>query len=386
MRISVTGITKKYPSPEVTPAVVVDYFRWPLATTGLKRRFLGNLSAFTVAYKLLSVPPPPKSLKNHPQSIGRRVKILLQKVTVTREKLYEMYWKQQKSIRQIARLHGISCETVWRQMNKHGIARRDKNVAVKLALTSPEVRRRMSLKLRKKFVAYRSSSLAYLLGVLLGDGYVCKVRKTRGGHTYLMGLCVKDRIFAEKFAKTLSKIRLNPYIHTEKRGFHRVRATSVDFYEWYKSLSLEQIRELINGFERQFVCGFYESAGSISLDKSGMLYIQIRNKRRELLSMIQDILDGWGIETRLRGPYMWDCFTLAIYGKNRVERFLKNIKPCIKTWPKGHLKKGRFVRLVEDISHLPKGLEPSSLLSWRKEADFSGKWAQRSCEQREKRR
>lgn len=295
-------------------------------------------------------------------------------VTITREGLYEMYWKQQKSIRQIARLHGISCETVWRRMNKHSIARRDKNVAVKLALTSPEVRRRMSLKLRKKFVAYRSSALAYLLGVLLGDGYVCKVRKTRGGYTYLTGLCVKDRIFAEKFAKTISKIGLNPYIHAEKRGFHRVWATSIDFYEWYKSLSLEQIRELINGFESQFVCGFYESEGSISLDKSEMLYIQIRNKRRELLSMIQDILDSWGIETRLRGPYMWDCFTLAMYGKNRIERFLMNIKPCIKTQPKGRLEKGRFVRLVEDISRIPEGLGPSSSSSRRKEADFSGRW------------
>ena len=279
---------------------------------------------------------------------------------VTRETLYEMYWKQQKSIRQIARLLGISCETVWRQMNKHGMPRRSKNLAVKLALTSPEVRRRMSLSLRRKFTSYRSPFLAYSLGVLLGDGYVCKVRKTRGGHTYLIGLCVKNRTFAEKFAKTLSKIGLNPHVHTERSGFYRVRAISVDFYERYKSLSLEQIRELINGFESQFVCGFYESEGSISLDKSGMLYIQIRNKCRELLSMIRDILDSWGIETRVRGPYSSDCFTLAIYGKNHVERFLKNVKPCIKTLPKGpqHV----------DTSHLLKGLEPSSILNCRKEA------------------
>jgi hypothetical protein len=60
VRISVAGITEQYRSSEITSAAVADYFRCPPVTTGLKRHFLGNLSAFTVAYRLLSAPSLPQ--------------------------------------------------------------------------------------------------------------------------------------------------------------------------------------------------------------------------------------------------------------------------------------------------------------------------------------
>ena len=45
---------------------------------------------------------------------------------------------------------------------------------------------------------------------------------------------------------------------TDSRGMYQVRASSANFYEWYKSLDLNQVVSLIQGYEKPFVRGFYE--------------------------------------------------------------------------------------------------------------------------------
>lgn len=80
--------------------------------------------------------------------------------------------------------------------------------------------------------------------------------------------------------------------------------------------------------------GFYESEGSVSKHMTGNLRIRMANKCVELLKMVRDILAGWGIDSRLYGPDDNDCFTLSVYGTERVNRFLSMVKPCIKTRPR----------------------------------------------------
>lgn len=250
-----------------------------------------------------------------------------------RLELYRLYIEENKSIRQIARLYGVSRPTISRWMNKHGIARRDLGSAIRLGMSSPEVRKRLSIKLQRKFMARPSPALGYVLGVVLGDGYVCKLSKFRN---HWVGLGVKAKPFVEKFARMLRSIGLRPSrIYVDKKGLYHLRATSVDFYEWFKLLDLEKIRTFIRGFEKWFVCGIYESEGSISeRNDTGELYIRIYNKRKELLSMIQEILKDWNIESRLYGPDKTDCFILYMYGNGYVKKFLCVIKPCIKTNPR----------------------------------------------------
>ena len=146
--------------------------------------------------------------------------------------LHKLYWKDGKSLYQIAQLYGVCYDTVWKWMKRHAIPRRDVGTAVKLALSSPEVRRKMSISHRRKFVFRPIPASAYTLGVLLGDGYVCKTKF----NDCIVGLAVKKRMFAEKFRMTLKEMRLKPYnIYTDGKGTHYVRARSADFYEWYKS-------------------------------------------------------------------------------------------------------------------------------------------------------
>lgn len=251
-----------------------------------------------------------------------------------RDELYKLYWIDNKSLNQIARLYRVSHSTVACWMERLSIARRDLSSARKLWASCPEGRRhlrKLGMIKRKKLITFPSPVLSYVLGSVLGDGCVWKHNPpSGGGYRYRVTLCVKNRAFAEKFAVALKKIGLNPNICTRKDGLHQVQATSIAFYEWYKSLSPKQISSLIRGFEDRFVCGFYESEGSVYVHR-GRLRVNIRNKRKELLAIVQNALSNWGIKHQVYGPYENDILTLVIYGDERVEKFLNIVRPCIKT-------------------------------------------------------
>ena len=101
------------------------------------------------------------------------------------DKLCGLYWTSNKSLRQIARLYETSDTTIIRWMKRYGIARQDKSAA-KHWLSFYEAR----IKLRKKFVAYPSETLVYVLAVLPGDGFVCKHKPSKH---YQIGPTLKVR-------------------------------------------------------------------------------------------------------------------------------------------------------------------------------------------------
>jgi intein/homing endonuclease len=87
----------------------------------------------------------------------------------------------------------------------------------------------------------------------------------------------------------------------------------------------------IQGHERSFVQGFYESEGYVGIHrKSGRLYIQISNTRREALSLIQDILYKWNIESKIYSLNENEYFRLTVWGDERVKEFLRITKPALK--------------------------------------------------------
>lgn len=267
---------------------------------------------------------------------------LMRKPLGTREELHKLYWIDNMSLGQIARMYGVTTPTVIRRMKMYGIARRDRSTARKLAV-SPEARIMASMRSRRKIHTNPGPIQAYTLGVLFGDGYVFVQHKPSSGkRSYQVGLHVKDRLFADEFAEALRNIGLNPWIYTDRKGFHYVHATSANFYDWCKSFYLDgkspdikRLRSFIEGFELHFVRGFYESEGSISKHKTGELRIRMANKCVELLKMVRDILASWGIDSRLYGN---DFFTLSVYGTERVNRLLSVIRPGIKTKPRQCLK------------------------------------------------
>jgi len=254
------------------------------------------------------------------------------KRTVTKEELQRLYYDEELSLNEIARLYGVSRTTVIRWMNRHGIKRRNKREATKLFYRKhPEVKEKISEKARKPINLSSSKALAYILGVLLGDGCVYKDSKWR----HVIKLRVTDKAFAESFMRALREIGLNSRLDIEQRkGYSRevyvVRAFSASFYDFYSSLSLEDIRKLVSGYELDFVRGFYESEGSIGRRVDGRPRIRITNNDLELLRLVKDFMEDLGIRCFIYSHSNGRAFVLEITGRSRVRKFLDMVKPHIK--------------------------------------------------------
>ncbi len=103
-----------------------------------------------------------------------------------------------------------------------------------------------------------SSKLAYVLGVLNGDG--CIVREHH--YNYDIELLVKDYAFAETFSKAmailLNKKYMEPYwskSHKKWRIYYRSKA----FYQWYKNQTLQMLKQHIE-YNKDTVASFLRGA------------------------------------------------------------------------------------------------------------------------------
>lgn len=176
-----------------------------------------------------------------------------------------------------------------------------------------------------------SPALSYLLGVLLGDGWVTTVPKWNVSR---VGLEAKDKEFVDCFGENLRKIGLNPLpIYLEKRNVYRVLANNKRFVQWYKGLSLQEIEQIANKHPIGFIRGFYESEGCFYVHPRGGWILHIFNKKKDLLEMSRRILSNLGIEMKLskcRGePHL--MYSLHLWGRVKIQKFFEQIKPVIKT-------------------------------------------------------
>lgn len=199
-----------------------------------------------------------------------------------------------------------------------------------------------------------SPHLSYVLGSLLGDGFLYKHKGA-----YLICLKVKSELFAKSFQGNLVEIGLKSSLYHDRRcDMWHVTAYSRLFYIWYKSLGIEPQRgpkqgigsvwDVIRPYPIDFVRGFYEAEGSYShticervvirganlSEKYNQYTLSIGNTNLELIGIVQNILDSSGFNTRLSKKILpskkifGQIFIKG--GKVGVNRFFELIKPCIK--------------------------------------------------------
>ena len=139
----------------------------------------------------------------------------------------------------------------------------------------------------------KKSDLAYIKGVLCGDGWTYNNKKT---WKYNVGLGCKDKEFALKFKASLEKIGLRMWFgYDEKHGWRTIGNSKL-LYLWNENTNYD-------GFKTKkeitsFLEGFYESDGTSSLTN-----IQYCNTNKALLLATKKYLDVFDIETTLQGPY-----------------------------------------------------------------------------------
>jgi len=191
-----------------------------------------------------------------------------------------------------------------------------------------------------------SPVLAYILGVLKGDGFVIE-RFVRGYKKGEVGLGVTEEKFARKFLLALIDIGLHPSIWQAnnpcgKLPIWHVYAQSIAFAQWYKSLTLTTLGNTISGFAIYFLCGFYESEGHLAnyhrphLNHEHHIFqIFIGNSNQELIEPCYDLLQRLDFHptTRFADKSKWGRkpqYSVNLCRHAEVERFLKVTKPCIK--------------------------------------------------------
>jgi len=186
-----------------------------------------------------------------------------------------------------------------------------------------------------KPLLHPSKDLAYILGVLKGDGWAGYIR---GRGTGLIELKNKEKAFALEFAEALKKIGLHPRIRFSKKlgskGVWVVSANSRTFVDWYRALSLQDLEKIVQGYEGDFIRGFYESEGSMARPPHSP-QIHIYNTDLELLDFVRNLLQKMGFKPKIAlarkgSDRQKPCYQLYFCGRSGVERFLKEVRPIIK--------------------------------------------------------
>lgn len=173
-----------------------------------------------------------------------------------------------------------------------------------------------------------SSELAYIIGVLVGDGSVGK-RAIR--------LSVTKQAFADSFAIAMGKIGLpakvimnTRYDKPEPLTTFNIQLKSALFARWYRDLDISFVKRFPADFSR----GFYESEGSyrethgISICNSDKAKLVLVTECLKLLGLKPTPIKQYlapSIKTKNKKPMLRTCLRV-----DDSRKFLEIAKPCIK--------------------------------------------------------
>lgn len=275
---------------------------------------------------------------------------------ITKKKIEELYMKL-KNYKKVAEQLGIPPSSLWYLIKKYGIK-------IKPSLRQVDFS--------------KEKEICYILGVLLGDGYVYK-----GKTNYFIHLKVTSKTFAESFCKALKEIGLTPHLFWyEKEQRYIAGCSSKIFYNFYKNLTLKDIRKLVTKNKenmKEFIRGFYESEGTnvISSRKKGWT-IAMYNTNLDVILLVKFLLEKLGFnfsvrKRKLKGRKLTikgrktvarkDDYILASEKHEQNRRFIETIKPVIRNkipefsrkrwkWTKEEVVKS-IMNIYEEIGEIP---------------------------------
>ncbi len=165
-----------------------------------------------------------------------------------------------------------------------------------------------------------SPELAYVIGVVCGDGSAVKTRGRSG--EYVIGSQVKDREFSERFAECLGRIlNRSPPTPILVRGKFQVCVRSRTLYQLLrKPIDINRIKNFTEHCEdcmRSFLKGFFDSEGSVS--KEGE--IRCDNSDKQLLNYVKTLLNRLCID--VTGPHLGVKKDTPIFNKDMQRIYMR---------------------------------------------------------------
>lgn len=230
-----------------------------------------------------------------------------------KEELVRLYKVEGQSLGDIARLYGVSRVAIMKYCNILGVERRTKGEARLLAQKKGKLGGQCYHAINEAFFSSWSPEMAYVLGLLMTDGYLNKPKK----NSYRIFLCLNDKELLEKVAKAMdsehnivsSKCQKGLYIYTFAR--ERMARDLIRLgMKLNKSLNLK-FPDVPKEYLRDFVRGVFDGDGCVYYHKES------KNKRlnTSFASGSKDFI--YGLEKALQ--------SLGMPKKKIYEQHYKNI-------------------------------------------------------------
>ena len=209
----------------------------------------------------------------------------IKKISIPKEKLYELYYEQKLSLQKIGELYGKPREYIYRKMRKYGFKSRTKSDAW-------EHRGKDELyEINEKFFNSWTNEMAYVLGFILTDGNISDENNQ-------VRITIKD-------VKLLEKIR------TKLKSNHPIKYLKADgiyYFSFGKGKMVERLRKLgitsnksldiefpkvPDKFLSHFIRGVFDGDGSVffeSRSKKSPLRVSFTSGSKKFITALEDIL------------------------------------------------------------------------------------------------
>ncbi len=250
------------------------------------------------------------------------------KLVIEKNNLKRLYEKEKHSIIDIAKIYHSCPTTIYNRLLKFGL----------------KIRNKGNLKIIK-IQKHLSVEKAYMLGVLCGDGYICKSKND----TYTIGLNTIDSDFAKRFQLNMYKVygiiakicKLYPK-QTEIRGkfYNRkpityVRVISKNVYEdlinygTFKTTSWTVPKEIMESSNEKIICSFLK--GFVDSEGTSEEYcLEISSSNKNGLNDIKVLLSRVGIKRFYFYKDWKNVWRLIFSGKDNLLIFYEKISFSIR--------------------------------------------------------
>ena len=179
-----------------------------------------------------------------------------------------------------------------------------------------------------------SSELAYIFGVIQGDGYA-SISKTKG----CIGLDVKDKDFALVFKDKLEKWSglKSSFKFRREKGLYITRLYSLRATEFLKYFNIFNLSKASNKVRSNFLRGMFDSEGGVSgsnlkTPKTATRFIAVYNTNKQLILFVNDLIESLGIkvqniDSRIKSGFTdyTLLFRLRIGGREYLQKFKEKI-------------------------------------------------------------
>lgn len=190
------------------------------------------------------------------------------RLKLAKEDLARLYLEEKRSLEDIGRMYSVSRVAVWKYCRDSNLSRRTRSEARLEAQKTGKVPQNY-FSINDRFFSKWSPKMAYVLGLLMTDGCISKVKKG----SYKVSLCLNDKDLLDKVLDTMcsnrsakaSKYQAGLYVFMVGREKLAKDLMGLGMKP-RKSLDLE-FPDVPSKYLADFIRGIFDGDGSVFFDK-----------------------------------------------------------------------------------------------------------------------